>query len=110
MGSSLEEGRRKKPNLLTRISQNAPTAQITSGGGFHPDDSRVDLVAGKRLGGLTSRAEALRQTPRGRLSNPVGRDVSVASLSHPAFPHLHREDPAQRAKFHALLKDLSTEL
>jgi hypothetical protein len=48
---------------LTGNSQCAPTARITSGGGFHPDSSRFDLVAGKRLGGATGRAEALRQRP-----------------------------------------------
>ena len=50
-------------STLTRISQCAPTARITSGGGFHPDSSRFDLVAGKRLGGVIGRAEALRQRP-----------------------------------------------
>ena len=34
--------------LLARISQCAPTARITSGGRYHPDSSRFDLVAGKR--------------------------------------------------------------
>ncbi|MBV9001329.1 MAG: hypothetical protein JO304_19890 [Solirubrobacterales bacterium] len=48
---------------LARISQCAPTARITSGGGFHPDSCRFDLVAGERLGGATGRAEALRQRP-----------------------------------------------
>jgi hypothetical protein len=48
---------------LARISQCAPTARITSGGGFHPDSCRFDLVAGKRSGGVTGRAEALRQRP-----------------------------------------------
>ena len=48
---------------LARISQCAPTARITSGGGFHPDSCRFDLVAGKRLGRATGRAEALRQRP-----------------------------------------------
>ena len=48
---------------LACISQCAPMARITSGGGFHPDSCRFDLVAGKRLGGVTGRAEALRQRP-----------------------------------------------
>ena len=50
-------------NPLARISQCAPTARITSGGRFHPDSCRFDLVAGKRLGWVTGRAEALRQRP-----------------------------------------------
>jgi len=49
--------------VLAQTSQCAPTARITSGGGFHPDSSRFDLVAGKWLGGVTGRAEALRQRP-----------------------------------------------
>src|SRR5512132_1729163 len=48
---------------LARISQCAQTARITSGGRFHPDSCRFDLVAGKRLGGVTGRVEALRQRP-----------------------------------------------
>jgi hypothetical protein len=43
--------RARSRSRLTRISQCAPRARITSGGGFHPDSSRFDLVAGKRLGG-----------------------------------------------------------
>ncbi len=48
---------------LTRISQCAQTARITGGGRFHPDSCRFDLVAGKRLGGVAGRVEALRQRP-----------------------------------------------
>jgi hypothetical protein len=50
--------------LLAWNSQCAQTAaRITSGGRFHPDSCRFDLVAGKRPGGVTGRAEALRQRP-----------------------------------------------
>ena len=48
---------------LARISQCAQTARITSGGRFHPDSCRFDLVAGKQLGWVTGRAEALRRRP-----------------------------------------------
>jgi hypothetical protein len=43
---------------LARISQRAPTARITSGGRFHPDSSRFDLVADERLVRVTGRVEA----------------------------------------------------
>jgi hypothetical protein len=49
--------------LLTRISQCAQTARLTSGGRFHPESCRLGLVAGKRPGWVTGRVEALRQRP-----------------------------------------------
>jgi flagellar biosynthesis protein FliR len=48
---------------LTRISQCAQTARITSGGRFHPESCRFGLVAGKRPGWVTGPVEALRQRP-----------------------------------------------
>jgi hypothetical protein len=46
------------PNGLTRLIQCAPMARNTSGGRFHPDSSRFDLVADERLCRVTGRAEA----------------------------------------------------
>jgi hypothetical protein len=53
----------KTIDALARISQCAQTARITSGGRFHPESCRFGLVAGKRRGWVTGRAEALRQRP-----------------------------------------------
>jgi hypothetical protein len=39
---------------------------------FHPDSPRSDLLAGKRLGGVTGRAEALRQKPPGAVGQSDG--------------------------------------
>ena len=64
-----QEQQEKSPQVeerrlnLARISQCAQTARIASGGRFHPESCRFGLVAGKRPGWVTGRAEALRQRP-----------------------------------------------
>jgi len=56
----------------------AQMARVTSGGRFHPDSCRFDLVADEGLSGRPGRPKPRDEGHLGQLSDPTGRNASEA--------------------------------